>query len=291
MKKLFLLLVFLGISVYNSKGIDNDCLFPASDSCYIDLNATLYDTTYYENTLITKVYIDTCGFVGVNGMPFDPEKLNMYSNEYEWYFVNERRYYASDVYWITFPEFPFDTTDVDLDSTFYFTIDYIKDEYIDIKQSLQDIENITGEMKFYKSAIINASYEDCSLAETVEFDVSFDNVVNALDIEDSINAINDIKCEFASVFGYYASSSPIKKKPIILYPNPTDDIVTVSFESKIQSLKIVDINGNVIREFSSKELLQINTNHELLLNVSNIQTGLYYVIIDNKYFNKFIIER
>lgn len=71
-----------------------------------------------------------------------------------------------------------------------------------------------------------------------------------------------------------------KTEHIQLYPNPTSNILNISGLEKPASAKIVNVSGKVIQQFNNLKNQQID--------VSSVEPGVYYFIIDNKETLRFI---
>jgi hypothetical protein len=57
------------------------------------------------------------------------------------------------------------------------------------------------------------------------------------------------------------------------------------------TLKITNANGKVVKEFTLEEIRNFNSNQKIAFKVSELNTGVYFVIIDNKYVEKLVIAR
>ena len=60
---------------------------------------------------------------------------------------------------------------------------------------------------------------------------------------------------------------------LIIYPNPTSGLLTISNSSIIQSIKVIDPTGRIIFSDSPKKL-------EITLNLGNFAKGLYSIVIE-----------
>ena len=69
---------------------------------------------------------------------------------------------------------------------------------------------------------------------------------------------------------------------IVLYPNPTRNFLNVklsSFDKKIKNIRIIDVNGRIINEYTPEHT------SSLKLNTNNLENGVYLIQItttDNK---------
>jgi len=65
-----------------------------------------------------------------------------------------------------------------------------------------------------------------------------------------------------------------------VYPNPTSDILKVKNKDGIiiNSIEIINVLGNSLGYF----------NAESIIDISDLETGIYFIKINNKFINKFI---
>ena len=73
-----------------------------------------------------------------------------------------------------------------------------------------------------------------------------------------------------------------RKSKIVVYPNPTDDKITVSSDEEIKSVKIYEMDGRLISEYYNAESID----------VSMISRGMYMIeVVTSKghYFEKLLI--
>ena len=60
-----------------------------------------------------------------------------------------------------------------------------------------------------------------------------------------------------------------------IYPNPFADVVNVTFENKLKSnISISEISGKVV--------FSINTSNDINLDLSNLNSGIYFISIKNE---------
>lgn len=72
-----------------------------------------------------------------------------------------------------------------------------------------------------------------------------------------------------------------------IFPNPTDDLINLTFEPEGQyHIKVLDLNGKVVRN----NYEAVNTNH-YLMNISHLLPGVYIVVVKNKEINHIQIRR
>ena len=96
-------------------------------------------------------------------------------------------------------------------------------------------------------------------------------------------------------YGQYLETSSLGVKQIesndfTVYPNPTSDEINVSFDKteEIKTIKVLNLNGEVVKEFTSFQ------NNSVRLNVENLNEGIYFLNIttvdDETKIVKFIKE-
>lgn len=293
MKKLIFLFVLMWFSFNAAKGVDPSCLFNATANCDVEVVAKFKiraSSSEFETS--TEIFIDTCGFRDINGLPFQPDSLNLSNPNYEMFLEPEKRIYSKEVFIFEVPYFPFDTTNYDMDTVTFFTVNDIKQELSKIKDSLLSISSITGEIKFYQTTLIWEKFSNIT-HNLIKFYASFENLVNAYETEEIINNFNidGFKCEFLSYFAYVVGSVYEKNENIKLYPNPANDAVFMDISEHFNALKITNSNGEIVKEFTLEEIRNFNSNQKIAFKVSEFNTGVYFIIIDNKYVEKLVIAR
>lgn len=293
MKNLILLIVVFGLSVNISKAVDEECLldlYELTPYCGFDYGS-LWQIANGNEERISHVYLDTCGIrEESDGIELLPDSLCKFISLNYKVFEKLNRYYSNEYYKISFPAFPFDTSGHDMNNTYYFTVDDIKVEYDHIKSSFNAINSETGEVKFYSSEVISDIF-DSHDGELNSFYVSFENVVNAIEMEETIGGFEGIQyCLFESTLSIPASVFKVVNS-LSLYPNPATDNITLDLDRNIENIKIISSTGETYYEFSNSEINNINANGQMSMNVYHYPSGVYFVIIDNKYYNKFVIER
>jgi len=279
-------------SFNTAKGVDPSCLFNATANCDVFLCVQFYDSLSNDSIISsTEVFIDTCNLTDINGKPFEPDSLNYAHPIYAHFLKFEKRYYTKELFILEFPYFPFDTTNYNMDTVKFFTVNDIKQELKQIKDSLLSISNVTGEIRFYQGVLKYRTFSNITYIKV--FYISFENIVNSLETEEIINNFNidGLKCEFASYFEYVVESVYEKNVNIKLYPNPASDAVFMDIKENIKTLKITNSNGEIVKEFSLEEIRNFNANQKIAFKVSELNTGVYFVIIDNKYVEKLVIAR
>lgn len=76
-------------------------------------------------------------------------------------------------------------------------------------------------------------------------------------------------------FDQYASNTELEQKEWVMYPNPTNDIVTFNLsDNESHSITISNVQGQIVNESTINSTEQIN--------LSNLSPGIYFVSIDNQ---------
>ena len=75
----------------------------------------------------------------------------------------------------------------------------------------------------------------------------------------------------------------VRNVELEIHPNPTTDFITVTADSKITGITIVDVDGKIIRD---------NVNYESKLDLTNLTSGMYKVLIstENGEFIKSVVK-
>ena len=287
-KKLIFMFVLMCFSFNAAKGVDPSCLFNISERYVNFLDAIFIDSTesgIIKSTIVFLIF----GLTTLDGKPFHPDSL---INNYITNAKLESRYYSNELFFISFPGFPFDTTNYDVDTVKYFTVNDIKQEKSEIKDSLLSISSITGEIRFYQTNMKFRNYTNITHM-SYEFCASFENIVNAFKIEKAINHfdINYFYCYYGSYLYSLSGSVYEKNENINLYPNPADGAVFIDIKEHFSALKITNTNGSVIKEFTLEEIRNFNANQKIAFKVNELNTGVYFVIIDNMYVEKLVIVK
>ncbi len=77
----------------------------------------------------------------------------------------------------------------------------------------------------------------------------------------------------------------------LIFPNPASEMVYMNLPEPISNLRIMNIFGETIKEFSTAEINNFNSNQKFSFGTGEFATGIYFVIIDNRISKKFVIER
>ncbi len=77
----------------------------------------------------------------------------------------------------------------------------------------------------------------------------------------------------------------------LIFPNPASEMVYMNLPEPISNLRIMNIFGETVKEFSIAEINDFNSNQKFSFGTGEFATGIYFVIIDNRISKKFVIER
>ncbi|MCP3928148.1 MAG: T9SS type A sorting domain-containing protein [Bacteroidetes bacterium] len=79
--------------------------------------------------------------------------------------------------------------------------------------------------------------------------------------------------------------APDPKKPT-LFPNPADDVLSFQLSEILEStevfIQIQDVNGRILME------TKINYPSETGIDISGLQSGLYFIQVDEKFLDRFV---
>jgi len=120
---------------------------------------------------------------------------------------------------------------------------------------------------------INVNYEwsNGSILSSIDVDQPGIYILEAIKTETNCMASDTVKVAFDPLI-------ETKLADIQIGPNPTSDIVTISFSSFIQNIKLIDVFGESISLNGSK-FFNTDNNGELILNLSNQSPGYYYLLV------------
>ncbi len=264
MKKLVLLLAIVILSsAHLSAQVNEDCLcMPEGETDSTGGWGSHYD-----------LKIDTCGIVAVadscDGI-FEEMTGNAFDS------IRHNRIYAVKKWIIDMEEeiieFP--------DSIDYATWDNVSVEYPEVKDSLKNIEQNFGTYKIYD--------ENSEVFPNLVF-VVFDNYVKAYTVEKAFNNIPLLTCIYEhGVYSPVSSIKDIKKNNLEYIESVSyDGIIKVKF-NKIEGYVDLNVYNNMgVLIFSNTFFPD---SREIKINLHNMNSGIYFVQINNK-FHKILILR
>lgn len=165
-----------------------------------------------------------------------------------------------------------------------FAADMDNDGDIDILSASRDddkiawYENLDGQGVFGPQQVISTTGNGARYVHADDLDNDGDiDVIAAWGTNDTITWNKNLLNEGLSAPEYETSQ-------ILIYPNPTQDNLTIKGSLVIDTVRIIDLNGRLIKSID-------NASNELLLDVKNLSNGLYFLEIisgNAKQTNKFI---
>ena len=176
--------------------------------------------------------------------------------------TNEKKYKNSNVYLYYYlsNDTILDENDIFLTNSFTNLLDF--DTVINIQKEIE-IQNTTTPGNYY--IILSVDPFDFIIESNEHNNI----IYSALDVSNSLTNEDNL---FAN---------------ILLYPNPTNNELTVSYNSNLKSIDIINLNGIIIKTYKNLSTSQVN----ILL--GNLPSGLYILRIatdDGNIFNKKIIK-
>jgi hypothetical protein len=109
-----------------------------------------------------------------------------------------------------------------------------------------------------------------------------------------IEVVLGLPVEFSLVKGTGTNITSVSKKreqlPVLLYPNPTNDVVNLLFTEDIlgkASVKVYSQYGTLVKTLPSQETMSV-----MSIDISNLPTGVYYIqiVVDGKSIVKPIVK-
>lgn len=85
----------------------------------------------------------------------------------------------------------------------------------------------------------------------------------------------EAKTNINAVFAIGTGIAPAEQTTLVIYPNPTTDVITVRSEYPKGAIIVTDINGRVVSITDIKSV-------ETQINIQNLPTGTYLVKVGNK---------
>src|SRR5690606_15889492 len=99
--------------------------------------------------------------------------------------------------------------------------------------------------------------------------------VHPIELTATDNYGNTATCSFVITVIEVMSigDSPFNPESVILYPNPTDDLINIINNSNqiIESAVVTDVNGRIIEE------IRFDSNSENVISFKNYSSGVYFI--------------
>lgn len=141
-----------------------------------------------------------------------------------------------------------------------------------------NIFNSVGELvaNFYDSIVLSGTITKVFTADTLQDGLYFSVLTK--------NRKNHVLKLLKDTNATGLTDQHIKKTKVQVYPNPTNNFITIKSSMQLTGLEIYDIHG--------KQLLQINNGQKNIIDLINFESGLYllYIEIENWTYIKKIIK-
>jgi len=92
-------------------------------------------------------------------------------------------------------------------------------------------------------------------------------------LENATDTLAELSCKFGEIISY-DQDIPIESSQVKLYPNPTSDLFTISNDTNVSSMEILNLSGQSVRKFMHLP----SSNHD----VSDLQSGCYLLLLKDK---------
>ncbi len=168
-----------------------------------------------------------------------------------------------------------------------FSWEDIDDDFIEIKQGLEGLENNYGGY----SLIPRSTWEIDSISNSQIFRLEFENFVNIEEVLDFLYHINDSvsgdlylhsKYEWIYEILYLNNFRNKEDNKIFIYPNPAEDYIVIDFGNYngaspiVSDIKIYDIYGSTVTCYGVENM----SNYKI--DISQLPAGMYFVRINDK---------
>jgi hypothetical protein len=116
--------------------------------------------------------------------------------------------------------------------------------------------------------------------------IECETFVNTAEFEEFINTIvPNVECKFLSVFAHPTSVNGNPKSVFTLVLSTDYNSIYVKSDYVIQQVTVYSLTGNKLVTISDE-----NSNTELQINISHLQTGVYFIKVNNS-IHKFMVVR
>lgn len=250
------------------------------------------------NNSTPTIKIDTCGLYDINPnyyyfFPNSPDTVGKYYTgfpniTFEKSFFALKRFYTKSIWGIKMPSAVFDTTGKDLSTLNYFTIDDIdENNNQEIFEAFQQVKQSFGNIKFWFHLDKNKSINDAwKISDSGYSFIECETFVNTAEFEEFINTIvPNVECKFLSVFAHPTSVNGNPKSVFTLVLSTDYNSIYVKSDYVIQQVTVYSLTGNKLVTISDE-----NSNTELQINISHLQTGVYFIKVNNS-IHKFMVVR
>lgn len=264
MKTLILIIAALVLSSIAYSEVDEDCL---AEPLYSVIGPTYtYSDEFFEeymyNVNAGKVRLDTC-----------------HSTPGNWIYYGK----FFDIYF-SLNIFPRDTVfEYDEDSLFKYIRYYPKDlqpQYQYLSDELDSIQSMFGDYYFVDFMTLVPDTTEMRPLRRLKLHFeeyeSVDSIFTKIMQFDFVDTLTwEMPVVISSVGDDYQNKT-------FVYPNPSVNTLQIESNLVVSSIKIIDYSGNEIKSIQGMALKTVN--------IEDLPTGTYFIIINNKYSHKFIKE-
>jgi len=282
MKNLIIILAVLFFSTSLNSKLN---AIPADSCLWVPIVAKLNVNFYNEDirNRDSTIFIDTCSldpFYYIDSLG-NPNPLGGIQ------YIHDKRYYSKSVWGIEIPWIYFDTTNKDLNTLSYFTVDDIDPEKSELFDSFQKIKQTYGTIKFWFSLDRQLSIGESWYDNGNYLYIETDNLVNSLEFEEFLNELlPNVSCKFLSEISYHTSVKDSTKFNNVI--KVSQDYLSILIESHefIKSIIVYSLEGFKVFEQTNKN----NQTSDLKINISTLPTGIYLIQVNDNYY-KFTVVR
>lgn len=289
MKQIFLILAVLFISINLYSAPPDSCLWAPIPE---HLNSTFNDEGRFNQD--STLYIDTCGLYLLDPNIYKDSSGNhtqfpdLNSNQF---FKQHKRYYSKSIWDIQFylPNLAFDTTNKDLNTLYYFTVDDLDSNNTDIFNGFQKANTKFGNIKFWLSRFTNLTISETLNSYYVpDFCiVETENLINSIEFEEFIESIiPNIYCRFGSEIIYPLTVNTNVDVDLKIRISPDYDLIEIESSDVIRNVMVYSVAGSCLIDLKNNN----NTKTNLQVNIGHLLTGLYFIKINDN-FHKFMVVR
>jgi hypothetical protein len=231
----------------------------------------------------STLYVDTCGLEPSYYRDSEGNLSPFGGSQYRF----EKRYYSKSIWELSISRSIFDTVGKDLNSLKYFTVDDIDSNNHEIYNSFQFVKSEYGNIKFWFSLDKELSIQGAWVENGFYTYIETENLVNSLEFEDYINELlPNTSCQFLSEISYTVSVKDVSKTNYTI--NVAQDFNSLLIESDelIKNIIVYSLEGVKLIEITNYR----DHNTDIQINISHLQTGVYFVQINNT-MHKFMVVR
>lgn len=168
------------------------------------------------------------------------------------------------------------------DTLIEYSISDIDTIYKDAIIDFQNLETQYGSFKFIEE---KPHLPDTTTLLSRKLSINFDNFVNIESADKSIDSL-EIVTSVGFAHGFRVLSNiETEDHNLSIYPNPAKEEIKINYDKMINSIEILDLNGK--RVLSNQYLAP---QMEQSLNIDYLQSGTYFIRINDKVYKRFVKE-